>query len=101
MGTDTSDTVPVKRGRGRPPGSLNKATLEVRELCAELVTSEKYRASFRERFENGELPPAVETMVWAYAFGRPTENIKIKAPMMLPPMQILLHPDGIEGADDE
>jgi hypothetical protein len=58
-------------GKGRPPGSLNAATVEVRGLAQRLLGSRKYRKQFRERLESGTLPPALEGMLWAYAFGRP------------------------------
>ena len=45
---------------GRLPGSLNKATVEAREACAELVDDPEYRRRLGERLRAGELSPAVE-----------------------------------------
>ena len=47
-----------KKTGGRLPGSLNKATVEAREACAELVDDPEYRRRLGERLRAGELSPA-------------------------------------------
>lgn len=42
-----------------------------------LLTSEDYRNQLKLRIKNGTLQPAVEVMLWHYAYGKPTENINI------------------------
>jgi hypothetical protein len=63
--------------RGRPKGSINRVTLAARTLARGIVESPEYRASLEARAKDGTLPPAVETMLWHYAFGRPKESVHI------------------------
>jgi hypothetical protein len=67
-------------GPGRPPGRLNNATIEVKEACAKLVDDPIYRERLKARLIAGKLPPAVETMLWFYAKGKPKEQIEINVP---------------------
>jgi hypothetical protein len=60
---------------GRRPGSLNKATVEAKKVCAELVDDPGYRSRLRERLQAGELSPAVECMLWHYAKGKPRDEV--------------------------
>lgn len=64
-------------GPGRAPGQPNRASREARELCRRLVADPEYRARFEQRWRNGDLAPAVETMVWAYAFGKPSQQFEV------------------------
>ena len=52
----------------------NKATVDVEAACRALVDDEDYRAAFKSRFHKGELPPAIEAMVWHYAYGQPVKR---------------------------
>jgi hypothetical protein len=61
---------------GRPPGP-SKTTLEAKAFCSMIVDSEEYQASVHERAMRGELAPAMETMLWHYAKGKPTERIEM------------------------
>ena len=58
---------------GRSKGTLNRSTVEVRELAQRLVTDPDYIASLERRLKRGKLSPAMEALLWAYAFGRPRE----------------------------
>lgn len=77
--------MPAKRGRkrgtpktgGRKRGTLNRATREAREFCVSIIEDPRYQASFRRRAMRGKLAPAVESMVWHYAKGRPVEETKL------------------------
>lgn len=62
---------------GRPKGTLNKATQEAKAFCALIVDSEEYQASVYRRAMDGDLAPAMETMLWHYAKGKPTEHVEI------------------------
>ena len=62
---------------GRLPGSLNKATVEVKQACAELVDDPGYRRRLGERLRAGELSPAVECMLWHYAKGKPKDESRV------------------------
>lgn len=61
---------------GRPPGIPNKVTLEAKEAAAEIVDNPDYRAKLLERMKSGKVAPAVEAMLWAYAKGKPKEQVE-------------------------
>ncbi len=60
--------------RGRPRGVQNKATRDAREMARLLVEAPAYRAGLGRRLRSGDLAPAVECMLWAYAYGKPVEG---------------------------
>ncbi len=62
---------------GRRKGTQNKATLEAKHAAAELVDDPEYRAGLRARLLAGTLAPALETMLWYYAKGKPREQAEI------------------------
>lgn len=64
---------------GRPRGTPNKATTEVRELCQRLVTDPAYLETLVTDFKKRELPPQIETLIWHYAFGRPVTRLEVGA----------------------
>lgn len=71
---------PFKKGdprAGRPRGTKNKTTVEVRELAQSLVDDPKYLKALRARLLAGECPPPVETMLWHYAYGKPKESLEL------------------------
>ena len=72
-----------KKTGGRLPGSLNKAIVEAREGCAELVDDPEYRRRLGERLRAGELSPAVECMLWHYAKGKPKEEVQAAQNMVI------------------
>ncbi len=59
---------------GRAKGTPNRATVNARELAQRLVTDPEYVDGLERRLRQGELPPAVEAMLWNYAFGKPMED---------------------------
>jgi hypothetical protein len=59
---------------GRRSGSLNKATVEAKAACAELVDDPAYRRSLARRLRTGKLSPAMECLLWYYAKGKPKEE---------------------------
>ena len=61
---------------GRQRGTPNKATVEVKEVCATIVEDPRYRARLLARARAGELPAAVECMLWYYRFGKPRERFE-------------------------
>ena len=54
-------------------GSLNRATLEIRALARSLVEDPAYLAALRRRLVEGKAGP-LEALLFAYAYGRPTER---------------------------
>jgi hypothetical protein len=63
---------------GRPTGSLNRTTMEVRELARRLIEDPKYQASLRRRMIAGKAPH-METLLFAYAYGKPVERHEVTA----------------------
>lgn len=55
---------------GRQPGSRNKATQDIRAIARVFVDDPAYREALRQRLLAGTLSSAVETMLWAYSYGR-------------------------------
>lgn len=71
------DTSGLRRGGGRPPGVPNKASSEAKAACAKLVDDPAYRFKLRSRLLSGKIAPAVETMLWHYAHGKPKETLTL------------------------
>jgi adenine C2-methylase RlmN of 23S rRNA A2503 and tRNA A37 len=71
---------PPAAGQGRKSGVPNKATLEVKEFCRGLINDEIYQKKLRARMQSGKIPPAVEALMWHYAYGKPTETVEVQTP---------------------
>lgn len=61
---------------GRPKGRKNKATAEVQLLHRQLVNDSAYRRTLLRRLRSGKLAPAVECLLWHYAYGKPKDTIQ-------------------------
>ena len=94
-----ANTTGLKRGGspGRPKGVPNKATKEVKELARRLVLEPEYQQKLRQRLLKGTLPPAVESMLWFYAFGKPKDTVEVsvarKVINILPPTSVEAEPE--------
>lgn len=75
---------------GRPAGIPNKVTIEVREAARALVGRKEYLDGLQVRLDAGELAPAVENMLWHYAYGKPAETLNINH---IKPEEIAKMPD--------
>jgi hypothetical protein len=58
-------------------GATNFTRGEARTFARSILESETYRKNLETRAAKGELPPAVETMLWHYAYGKPLESIAL------------------------
>jgi len=68
------------RGRktgGRRKGTPNKVTAEAKAVCAAILDDPTYRTNLTARARAGTLAPAVEAMLWHYAFGKPRESLDV------------------------
>lgn len=88
-------------GKGRPKGVLNKVTREIKDICSRLVHDETYQVEFAARLHEGKLAPAIECMVWHYAFGKPKETVDIQGEIKVPPVVqfVLMRTPGAECRD--
>jgi hypothetical protein len=82
---------------GRPKGVPNKATVEAKKFCVNVLRSRAYVKSLWRRIKADKLPPAVETMLWYYAAGKPKERVELGADKTLAD----LVREAIEGESDE
>jgi hypothetical protein len=77
------NTTGLKRGGpGRPAGSQNQATKEIKEASRALVEDPKYVASLKVRLESGKAPH-METLLFHYAYGKPKETVQFDGDVRL------------------
>ena len=62
---------------GRRKGTPNKVTAEAQAVCAGIVDDPTYRTKLVARAKAGELAPAIEAMLWHYAYGKPKEQVEV------------------------
>lgn len=70
-------------GSGRKRGTPNRRSVEARTLAAELVTDASYQLKLRKAFRSRRLHPTIESLVWQYHLGRPTQPIAVSGSMAL------------------
>ena len=76
--TDGADVVPAPRPPGRPKGSLNRVTREIRDLTQKYslrCVRKLWKLAMKAEAEETQLKAA--TLLLAYAHGRPTETREI------------------------
>lgn len=61
-----------RRGRGR-----DKRKTEASNLAMNIVSSPEYLKNLRKRANAGIIAPAIEVMLWYYAYGKPVERSEI------------------------
>ena len=66
--------------RGRPTGVPNKITIEIKQFCQDLLSSEKYRQRLKRDVEQRKVAPAIEALLFAYAWGKPVERLELARP---------------------
>lgn len=60
------------------PGRGSEEQRAVRELSRLLVTDPEYLLRLKQRLLEGSASPAVEVMVWHYAWGKPQEEVDLE-----------------------
>ena len=71
------------KGKPRPPnsgrtkGTPNKKSVEIKEFALGIVMDTVYQNNLKERALSGQLPPAIEQLLFYYAFGKPAETVKL------------------------
>jgi hypothetical protein len=64
-------------GPGRPKGSVDYISREVRAAARAIVDDPEYRTLLIARLKVGEAPH-METLLWHYAYGKPKETIEVE-----------------------
>lgn len=54
-----------------------RLTEAVRKIALEVVDDPAYKERLKVRAMAGTLPPAVESMLWHYAFGKPIDRLEV------------------------
>lgn len=70
---------PRPANAGRKKGSPNKATAQMKTICARLIEDPLYEASLKKRLHAGELAPAVECLLLHYYAGKPKDELEVSA----------------------
>jgi uncharacterized small protein (DUF1192 family) len=74
-GSSKSTNEPWYQGSDALPTKYRRSTAA--RFARELVESDVYRQSLRDRIAEKTLPPAIEVLLWSYAFGRPLDRIQL------------------------
>ena len=64
-------------GPGRPKGCKDKVRRQVKTIALDLLGDDEYQRNLAKRLRKGTLAPALEAMLWHYAFGKPVERMEI------------------------
>lgn len=67
----------LRKGGGRPKGTPNKATAEIRAL-AQALFDQDYWQRCKQRLQSGRIAPAVESKLLAYAYGEPKQSVSVE-----------------------
>ena len=70
--------VPDPIPSGAPDVPPLSAKFTARDFCRGVLNSPEYRQSLRNRIILGELPSAIECMIWDRAAGKVVEKVEIK-----------------------
>ena len=74
---------PRTPGSGRRRGSLNRKTIELRQLMSALAGDVEYQERFSNAFRRRRLHPSTEMRVWEYVVGKPKEQIEVSAKLSM------------------
>ena len=70
---------PRTPGSGRKRGSLNRRTVQMRELMTSLCDDIDYQSRLRADFRRRRVHPTIEALVWNHVVGKPTERVQLSA----------------------
>ncbi len=59
------------------------ARQEVREIARNFVDNPTYLENLKIRFQQGTLHPSLEQMLWAYAYGKPSQRVEVDTEVTL------------------
>jgi hypothetical protein len=66
----------LKGGPGRPKGSTNKSTKEIKAISTRLINDPAYVESLKVRLRRGTAG-AVEPLLFHYAYGKPKDTTEV------------------------
>jgi hypothetical protein len=66
----TAEVLPISR-------QTHVSRNEARGIALRIVRNKEYQRTLEQAAINRDLPPAVETMLWHYAYGKPADRIEI------------------------
>jgi hypothetical protein len=70
--------------RGRPKGAQNKVTRELQALAQGIIEDPVVQARLLNQAQRGKLAPAVMSLLFHYAYGKPKETLALeKKPVVL------------------
>lgn len=58
-------------------GATNVSLNELRGWARRMLTSDTYRNALEKSLQNRTCPPAIEALLYYYAYGKPVENINL------------------------
>ena len=59
-------------------GTTRFSQQEAKSFCRRILSTDAYRVQLEKRLLSGSLPPALETMLWHYSYGRPVETVVVR-----------------------
>lgn len=62
---------------GRPKGSPNRITVEVKALARNLLEDKLYMRKLKADLRKRKVHPQMESVLWAYAYGKPVERMEV------------------------
>ena len=100
----SSRTRGLKRGGspGRPKGVLNKVTREVKAFSQGVLEDPAVQAMLLSQARRGKLAPAVMTLLFHYAYGKPKETVALEGGLEGLTIRIVdeyADPDDARGSD--
>jgi hypothetical protein len=66
-------------GAGRQTGTPNRITVELRTFASQLVNDAAYQHRLRRDFRLRRVHPAIESLIWHYQLGKPSQRIEVDA----------------------
>jgi hypothetical protein len=88
--------------RGRCKGAQNKVTREVQALAQGIIEDPAVQAKLLEQARRGKLAPAVMTLLFHYAYGKPKETVALEGGLEVLTIRIVdeyADPDDARGSD--
>lgn len=58
-------------------GATSAVKHEAQKFARELVEDTNYRDNLRKALKDRTCPPAIEALIWHYAYGKPVEHVNV------------------------